>query len=122
MSSSTGPPLIQEHEEEAENKTEDRSFEVREIDIRKKLKNLSMSKINILKETSCNELVGDGIYRKLRKCLDITDYEKVANYSEEVEKITNLLLSLSSRLIKCDMSLGGSDKEQKVTTPLCVIP
>ena len=96
--------------------TEDRSFEVREIDIRKKLKNLRMSKINILKETSCNELVGDGIYHKLRKCLDITDYEKVANYSEEVEKITNLLLSLSSRLIKCDMSLGGPDKDQKVTS------
>ena len=58
--------MIQEQEEEAENRTEDRSFEVREIDIRKKLKNLRMSKINILKETSCNELVGDGIYRKLR--------------------------------------------------------
>ena len=92
--------------------TEDRSFEVREIDIRKKLKNLRMSKINILKEMNRNELAGDRIDHQLQKCLDTADYEKITNYSEEVEKITNLLLSLSSRLIKCDMS----DQDLKVIT------
>lgn len=92
------------------------SFEINECDIRKKLKNLRMAKIAVLEDTGRNEQVGDQLYLRLRQCLDSQDFEKITNYSEEVEKITNLLLSLSSRLIKCDISLDGQERDQKINT------
>jgi len=92
------------------------SFEINECDIRKKLKTLRMVKIAVLEETGRNEQVGDQLYLRLRQSLDAADFEKITNYSEEVEKITNLLLSLSSRLIKCDISLDGQERDQKLGT------
>lgn len=89
------------------------------LSIEKKMDTLRNEQTNIREEMLQNELLGQEIASRLQKVAKPNEIEKYSLHVEEMEKIVNLLLSLSGRLARAEnilknMPKEGSSEEKKI--------
>ncbi|GIX73730.1 protein Shroom3, partial [Caerostris extrusa] len=86
--------------------------------IKKKLDILLEEKAALQEELKQNDELGNKLSVKLRKTAQQNEWKKFSNHVEELEKISNLLLSLSGRLARTKNALlflsSDASSEEKV--------
>lgn len=80
--------------------------------IEKKVDTLRNEQGNIREEMLQNEMLGQEIASRLQKVAKPNEIEKYSLHVEEMEKIVNLLLSLSGRLARAENILKNMPKDE----------
>ncbi|KAG8186957.1 hypothetical protein JTE90_028253 [Oedothorax gibbosus] len=81
------------------------------LSIGKKVESFKGKQTNIRAEINQNELLGQKIANKLKEIAKPNEIEKYSLHVEEMEKIVNLLLSLSGRLARAENLLKNLPKD-----------